>query len=77
MAAIVSVNRNPDDGITYDLDVYEFRGIPYRDGMDESIRFAHQAWLAAGAAVEYERNRLESAVCRLADQIKNGGIFDD
>ena len=75
---VVRCNRNPDNTVAdYELEVYELRGIPYREGMEDSLRYAHQAWLAAGAAVESERQRLEAAILAVAEKIRNGGTTND
>lgn len=64
------VSHPPDEG--YTLDVYELHGVPYRPGLEESIRQSHHAWLAAGAAVEQQRQNIINAIFEMADNLKGG-----
>lgn len=61
----------------YTVDIFELKGVRCFDGMEENIRKNNRAWVAAGAAVEYEIGVLRAAVMRAADEIRTGGITDE
>ena len=60
----------PDGGYRYE--VYELHGVPREYATKERIEHCFNAWLAAGAAVEYEREALKKAVLEVAEKIKEG-----
>lgn len=56
----------------YRYEVYELRGVPRDYATERSIECCYNAWLAAGAAVEYEREMLKKAILDIAEKIKEG-----
>lgn len=50
--------------------MYTLRNVPYRDGIEDSLRYSYEAWLAAGAAVEREREILRQAIVEALDSLR-------
>ncbi len=54
----------------YRYEVYELHGVPREYATKESIEHCFNAWLAAGAAVEYEREALKRRFSMLLRRLR-------
>mgnify|MGYP003264868791 CR=1 FL=1 len=70
LSAVAAQEKKPDGSVEYTVDVYTLRNVPYRDGIEDSLRYSYEAWLAAGAAVEREREILRQAIVEALDSLR-------